>query len=857
MNVPLTDLAKRHSKLLIISATFLPVVYIVFLLTFNYQNTQALHDSSIKRFQLDIEKQAKTLAYFFLESKYDVRSLADSVEVNTYFANRDMGMSEQYGLKVSLFGISQAMKKIRRSQTINGDIIYDNFALMGKDGILLAQARSRSRSSQSLPGIDQLAHVTAEPELLLKKNGNGHEILLAAPCFYKKQFYGWIIAWLNMDSLHKNFMESLLGRSSKRLSLTLANGEFIRLQEKTLLPFFPTIPRETLAEVSKPLLISVVTSSGADSQMFLTRIQIQPLPLYLTALVEKEEIMGNIEGWQFLVGTGAFIFLLLLGLLLFGRAQTRHLILEARFIKSEKENEERYRKLFESSSDAILIVKNAQIMICNQKTSELVGMDRHIIIDQPFYCFCPDTQPDGRRSKDKAMKKLTLALAEPQFFELTLKTSDNQLIETEVNMTALVLESEACVQVIIRDITQRKQAEAEKLIAQEIANEHRKHALIGRIAGKMAHDFNNILGIIMGNAELAIFDCPDNQIKKTLQLIFDQTVRGKNLTKNLVAFAKDQEPQQEFFSINEKIDLVLNLMRKDLDGIELLEEKSPGLPELLADPGMIENTLVNLIQNSIHATSMIEYPKITVRTYRCDNNICFEIEDNGCGISKENLANIYDPSFTLKGSRDITASYKSDIKGTGYGMCNVNKYITQHNGIISIESNLGSGAKFVITLPIIKKELTGEEKTEVQAWKSHFGKTILLVEDETTIADVQHRILTQEPCNHKVDIANNGQAAINLLEKNRYDLVSLDYILPGKINGMDVYHHIRASDEITPILFISGNIEFLESIKELKQKDARIDHLSKPCQNKDYLNGINELFERISESPPVKAFIEN
>ncbi|MBU8910199.1 MAG: response regulator, partial [Desulfobacterales bacterium] len=389
---------------------------------------------------------------------------------------------------------------------------------------------------------------------------------------------------------------------------------------------------------------------------------------------------------------------------------------------------------------------------------------------------------------------------------------------------------------ITRDITELKQAEQEKINAQKIAGEQKKLALVGQVAGKMAHDFNNILGIIMGNAELSLMDCKDEETKKTLELIFEQTLRGKNLTRNLVAFAKDQEPKQEFFSISEKIDLVANLMKKDLDGVEFIKEDKPGMPDLLADPGMIEHMLVNLIQNSIHAVSMIERPVIMIRAFCTKDNICFEIEDNGCGITKENLENIYEPSFTLKGTKDITGSYGRAIKGTGYGMANVKKYIEQHKGSISVESEFGSGTKFTISLPVIKKELTNEEKAEIQKEKIYFDKSILLVEDEPAISGVQYGILSQEPCNHKVDVANDGQAAMDLFKKNEYDLISLDYILPGKINGMDVYNHIRLTDKTIPILFISGNIEFLESIKELKQKDAGIDHLSKPCQNKDYVN---------------------
>ncbi len=377
------------------------------------------------------------------------------------------------------------------------------------------------------------------------------------------------------------------------------------------------------------------------------------------------------------------------------------------------------------------------------------------------------------------------------------------------------------------------------------AAEAKKLALIGQVAGKMAHDFNNILGIIMGVSELSLLDCNDKKTNKNLELIFDQTIRGKNLTKNLVAFAKSQEPKQEFFKINETIDMVLNLMKKDLEDIGVIVDHEPKIPNLLADKGMIEHALVNFLQNSIHATSKTEDPRIIVRTYCRDKNICFEIADNGCGIPKEYLENIYEPSFTLKGSKDIKGAYKTDIKGTGYGMANVKKYIEQHNGKIGVESIVNSGTKFTITLPVIKKELSIEEKVEIQKEIIHFEKYILLVEDEQAIADVQYRILTQDPCNHKVDIANSGQVALDLFDRNRYDFVSLDYILPGGINGMDIYNHIRKTNKTVPIIFISGNIEFLESIRNLKQKDPYIDHLSKPCKNIDYVNGINRLLGNV------------
>ncbi len=229
-----------------------------------------------------------------------------------------------------------------------------------------------------------------------------------------------------------------------------------------------------------------------------------------------------------------------------------------------------------------------------------------------------------------------------------------------------------------------------------------------------------------------------------------------------------------------------------------------------------------------------------------EGNICFEIQDNGCEIPREHLENIYKPAFTLKGTRDLTGSYKNNIKGTGYGMANIKKYIEQHREEVLVESEFNSGTKFTIRLPAIQKELACQEKLEILPSKLQVGKYILLVEDEPAISSVLNRMLIQDPLNHKVDIAPNGRAAMDLLARNEYDFISLDYVLPGGLNGMDLYHRIRETNQVIPILLVSGNLEFLESIKALKQKDARIDHLSKPCKNKEYIHTINALLEKCS-----------
>ncbi len=394
---------------------------------------------------------------------------------------------------------------------------------------------------------------------------------------------------------------------------------------------------------------------------------------------------------------------------------------------------------------------------------------------------------------------------------------------------------------ISRDITERVEAEQEKINAQKTAAEQAKHALLGKVAGKIAHDFNNILGIIMGNTELAMLDCNDEKILKTLKLTLDQTLRGKNLTKNLVVFAKDQELKQEYFQLNRKISLIIDLLKKDLEGIKISFHKGKSLPELLADPGLIENALINLIQNSIHAVSKTQSPEITIQTYLKDNNIYCEIEDNGCGIPDKYLEKIYDPSFTLKGDKDITGSYDTGIKGTGYGMINVKKCIKQHNGKISVKSSIDHGTIFTICFPVQKNKLQWENTETNTKNRALFQKNILIVEDEETISEVLTQILILPPCNHKVDTAVSAESALDLFMENKYDLISLDYMLAGSLTGLDFYYAVREIDKTIPVLFVSGNIEFIESLKDIKKTDDFMANISKPFQNRDYVKAINQL----------------
>jgi len=501
-----------------------------------------------------------------------------------------------------------------------------------------------------------------------------------------------------------------------------------------------------------------------------------------------------------------------------------------------EESERRFRRIIEDISNIAVqgYDEERRVIFWNKASEYLYGYSKKEAIGKKIddLIVPPELQYERKR-----LHQRWIDFGE-KIFAKELELRDKNSNKVPVFSSHAMHETIKGKEIFSLDIDLRPIREAEK-----VAAAHEKYALVGQIAGKIAHDFNNILAGISGNTELTLLDCEEPDTRESLKLILELTERGKNLTRNLVVFAKNQEPKNEYFQIKDKVDLVLGLLRKDLEGIRILRDDSE-VPDILADPGMIEHALVNLMQNAIHATSMNEHPRITLRTYSTDHVVCIDIEDNGCGIPEDQVEKIFDPSFTLKGSKDITGSYSPGIMGTGYGMANVKRCIEKHNGQIDIKSEVGQGTQVKICFPIIKKELSIDEVCEIKEKNHYSGKYILIVEDEKAIYDVHQRILASDPCNHKVDIATNGQTAIEFYNKNLYDIIILDSILPGKISGMDVYHYIREKDPNIPILFVSGNLEFLESVENIKQSDPNIEHISKPCPNMVYIEEISKLLEK-------------
>ena len=738
------------STRLTIFGGFLLCLYIIFILLFYYRNNTALQESSVNRFRLDVENRAASIEYFFLERRYDVRTIADSQEVQVYFTNLDLGMSKQYGLVVSLFMVQQLMRKTIADKTINGHPVYTELAFLDTNKRILAT--STTLLPDKPPGQPAwtilLAAVDKEPGTIVSfcRERNANSILTVAPCRFKGELAGWIIGKINPATLYHQFIAPSHALSSKVFALTRVDGTPIHLLDDQRDRLYCRLANDLPASADKTVTRAESLSDGTNTNLLVTRCPIDPLNIFLTACVEEDEILGKITTWQFVLGAAAMVLLLIAVLAWSVRANVRHVILRTRFEESKKqqdmlarknrqleeeiskrqraekhlrENEERYRKLFEFSNDAILILEGNSIIACNQKTARLLRIQREDIVGKPFSIFSPPSQPGGLDSETECQKRRNDALASPQHFEWQLRTADDTLLDTEITMSAITIASQVVIQVLIRDITERKRT-------QEILVQTEKMMAVGGLAAGMAHEINNPLGIILQGSQnirrrlgmglaknktiaselgldLAAIQhyLEKRSIYTYLDAIQKAGERAAKIVRTMLAFGRSSQGNAKApCDLNELLEESLELaasdydMKKNYDFRKVeIQRRYGALPPVQCARTEIGQVFFNIIKNAAQAMAGADTtsPRITIATACKGRKVMVTFEDNGPGISEATQNAIFEPFFTTKPVGE----------GTGLGL-SVSYFIitTHHSGTIDVTSTPGQGARFTITLPV-------------------------------------------------------------------------------------------------------------------------------------------------------------
>ncbi|MBF0411638.1 MAG: response regulator [Desulfamplus sp.] len=440
--------------------------------------------------------------------------------------------------------------------------------------------------------------------------------------------------------------------------------------------------------------------------------------------------------------------------------------------------------------------------------------------------------PDTEKYWIEIYGKVALT-GEPVFFE----NYSNQICKYfEVTAFRPLPNQFAC---IFIDITERKQAESEKEKLQTQLNQSQKLESIGRLAGGVAHDLNNMLSVIIGNTEMVIDQIdPSHHLFDELKEIMDAAKRSANLTRQLLTFARKQTIEPKVLDFNKTVEEMLKMLGRIIgEDIDLKWQPQNGLWRVKMDPSQIDQILANLCVNARDAINGVG--SLTIKTQNivlnqslytdqicyidktsyiepicCNDKICstdnqeavtgyyvlLSVSDNGCGMDKEVMKSIFEPFFTTK---EIG-------KGTGLGLSTVYGIVKQNNGFINVESILNEGTTFNIYIP--RYIDSNSSQSDVEHLKIEFSSfepdanqapTILLVEDEPAILKLTKMILTKE--GYKVVAAASPSDAVDIAKNyhGEIDLLITDVIMP-QMNGRELAEKILSIYPNINLLFMSG-----------------------------------------------------
>ena len=384
---------------------------------------------------------------------------------------------------------------------------------------------------------------------------------------------------------------------------------------------------------------------------------------------------------------------------------------------------------------------------------------------------------------------------------------------------------------IDRDITARIQADKERLNLEEQMRHTQKLEALGTLAGGVAHDMNNILTPIMGYCELAHLTLDaDHPMQPCLEGIDKSAKRAANLIRQILAFSRKQVMEKHLVNLTTLIeDFAKMLKRLIREDVGLKFDLDDELWTIRADVGQLEQIILNLVVNARDALEAEADGKIIVRT-RCQDveaplididlnrfngqYIVLSVTDNGSGIDKKIMKNIFDPFYTTK----------AQGKGTGMGLATIHGIVRQHNGHIRVESTKGKGATFYIYFPRTKEEKAEVELTVPIGKIVGGSETILLVEDDSVVREIATQCLIE--MGYRVLTAENGKQGLALFmeKENEIDLVLSDLVMPS-MGGQAMAAAIKEIKPQMPIVFMTG----YASDQELLSQDE-VTLLMKPFQ---------------------------
>ncbi len=437
----------------------------------------------------------------------------------------------------------------------------------------------------------------------------------------------------------------------------------------------------------------------------------------------------------------------------------------------------------------------------------------------------------------------SLLLMNPRGDTRLVQVQTNALAETDGTTTGRVI--------ILRDVTHLDQLEENIRRAQKLD-------AVGRLAGGISHDFNNLLAIINSFADLLLLKAkPDDPLIKYYRNIRAAGQRGADLVSRLMTFSRRSTTPPQAVAPAEVVQEVEKMMRPVIrEDIDLQVDAPAGLPQLFTDPGQIEQVLVNLVLNARDAIAEAGRITISLSAHKFDSleaarqnlpkpgtYVLLSVADTGCGIAHDIRDKIFEPFFTTK----------EVGKGTGLGLAMVYSLVKQNHGKIEVVSEPDKGSVFTIYLPANETEMEPATVREDAPASNLRGgsERILLVEDDVNFADCVKNLLDMH--GYTTIAASNGEDALACFkeQKGNFDLLVSDIVLP-KLSGRNLAAQLREQRPSLRVLLMSG----YENIGPVDKLGSGVDRLQKPFSLGTLLDRVRHLLDEPLSSENGKTSAE-
>lgn len=489
-----------------------------------------------------------------------------------------------------------------------------------------------------------------------------------------------------------------------------------------------------------------------------------------------------------------------------------------------RESEKKYRQLVENARDVIFIAQDGLIKFSNKRASELLGYAREELYSIPFVEFI---HPDDRDAVvDRHIRRVSGEANLPSTYAFRIINKDKSESMAQLSTVVIEWQGKPATLNFLRDITEQKKLEESFYQAQ-------KFEAIGTLAGGIAHDFNNLLTGILGRASLMSVEAEHfPSFMEHLNAIESYSRSATDLTKQLLGVARDGKYEVKPTDINQLVRNSVNMFGRTKKELRIHVKFHNPAPVAVTDFSQIEQVMLNLYVNAWQAMPTGGELYLETQIVALDDTYCepyqakpgcytkVSVTDSGTGMDAVIRQQIFDPFFTTK----------EKGRGTGLGLASAYGIIRNHDGIITVYSEVGHGTTFNIYLPLSDKEAYQESAMEGHLLKG--SETILLVDDEEMIIEVARAML--ENLRYRVIVAGGGEQAIAAVQQEEVeiDLVILDLIMPG-MDGGKTFDRIKEIRSTIPIILSSGyaiNQQANEIMKSgcngFIQKPYRISELS-------------------------------